>query len=68
MEGCLAASRADGWMMVISMFLPITLFPKEKRPDESHLKAPFLLFFPKEAEGIDADDARIFLEMVGPRL
>lgn len=31
--------------MVISMFLPITLFPKEKRLEESHLQVPFLLLF-----------------------
>lgn len=45
LEGCLAASRVDGRTMVISVFLPITLFPKEKRLDESHLKAPLLSMF-----------------------
>lgn len=50
--------------MVISMFLPITLFPKEKRLEESHLQVPFLLFFffffSKEAEGMGIGDARFF--------
>lgn len=57
----MAASRADGQMMLISMFQPVTLFPKKKRPEASHLKGPFFVVVVlSKVEGMGVGDARIF--------